>query len=300
MIFRHAYNSSGALVISGMKEKNVAGILALFLGGFGVHRFYLGQTGLGIFYMIFFWFPVMWIVGLIDAIAFFSMDNEKFDRKYNRELLYRREQERSYDYRDDEAMRRMERYERRRESRSERSYYRPKKHNTPKRQSAPSRAKKPANPYKSTGVQKFKDYDYSGAIADFKKALKIEPRDVATHFNIACAYSISEQPEEAFRHLDLAVQFGFNDFEKIREHDKLAYLRIQDEFEDFAKNGFRLPGNEAASAPSASSNKQGMPAEEEVEDHSHLLEQLKQLGELREKGLLTEEEFAIQKKRLLG
>jgi len=37
-----------------------------------------------------------------------------------------------------------------------------------------------------------------------------------------------------------------------------------------------------------------------VEDHSHLLEQLKQLGELREKGLLTEEEFAIQKKRLLG
>lgn len=299
MIFRNSYNSSSALVISGMKEKNVAGILALFLGGFGAHRFYLGQTGLGIFYMVFFWFPIMWIVGLIDAIAFFSMDSEKFDRKYNREYLYRREQERNYDYRDDEATRRMERYERRREARRERSYYRPKKRTSPQRRSKP-KSGKPDNPHKSTGVQKFKDYDYSGAIADFKKALEIEPRDIATHFNIACAYSISERPEEAFKHLDLAVQFGFNDFAKIREHDKLAYLRIQDEYEDFAKNGFRLPGNEAASAPSASSTKQAMPGEEEVEDHSHLLEQLKQLGELREKGLLTEEEFAIQKKRLLG
>ncbi|MEQ8706784.1 MAG: NINE protein [Phaeodactylibacter sp.] len=281
-----------------MKEKNVAGILALFLGGLGVHRFYLGQTGLGIFYLLFFWFPVMWIVGLIDAIAFFSMDNEKFDRKYNREFLYRQEQQRSYDYRDDEAMRRMERYERRRESRRERSYYRPKKRGAAQR-GAPQ-AKKPNNPYKTTGVQKFKDYDYSGAIADFRKALEIEPRDIATHFNIACAYSISEQPEAAFKHLDAAVQFGFTDFQKIKAHDKLAYLRIQDEYEAFAQNGFRLPGNEAASATPASSNKQAMPAEEEVEDHSHLLEQLKQLGELREKGLLTEEEFAMQKKRLLG
>lgn len=299
MVFRNSYHQSNALAISGMKEKNVAGILALFLGGLGIHRFYLGQTGLGIFYMLFFWFPVMWIVGLIDAIAFFSMDAEKFDRKYNREYLYRQEQERSYDYRDDQAMRRMERYERRREARRERSYYRPKKRDAAKSQRAPS-AKKQPNPYKSTGVQKFKDYDYSGAIADFKKALEIEQRDVATHFNIACAYSISEQPEEAFKHLDLAVQHGFNDFEKIREHDKLAYLRIQDEYEAFAKNGFRLPGNEAASAPPPSSSNQALPADDEVEDHSHLLEQLKQLGELRDKGLLTQEEFAIQKKRLLG
>ncbi|MBV6652397.1 MAG: TM2 domain-containing protein, partial [Mameliella sp.] len=174
MIFRSTYYNESALAISGMKEKNVAGILALFLGGLGIHRFYLGQTGLGIFYMLFFWFPVMWIVGLIDAIAFFSMDNQKFDQKYNREFLYRQERERNYDYRDDEAMRRMERYERRREARRERSYYRPKKRTAPKPASLPARPKKQANPFKNTGVQKFKDYDYSGAIADFNKALEIE------------------------------------------------------------------------------------------------------------------------------
>jgi TM2 domain-containing membrane protein YozV len=30
------------------KSKMVAGLLGIFLGGFGVHRFYLGYTGLGI------------------------------------------------------------------------------------------------------------------------------------------------------------------------------------------------------------------------------------------------------------
>lgn len=299
MIFRTTYNRNGALAISSMKEKNVAGILALFLGGLGVHRFYLGQTGLGIFYLLFFWFPVMWIVGLIDAIAFFSMDNDKFDLKYNREYLYRRERERRYDYRDEEALRRVERQERRREARRGRAYYRPQKRSNPPARSKPKR--KPANPYKNTGVEKFKEYDYRGAIEDFKKAIEIEPQDIATHFNLACAYSVSEQPDEAFRHLDLAVQYGFDDFGKIREHDKLAFLRIQDQYDDFADNGFRLPGSQAAAPPAQASSNQASNsrAAEEVEDHSHLLEQLKQLGELRDKGLLTEEEFAMQKKRLL-
>ena len=31
-----------------MLNKNVAGILAIILGGFGVHRFYLGQRFLGV------------------------------------------------------------------------------------------------------------------------------------------------------------------------------------------------------------------------------------------------------------
>ena len=32
---------------AGMKDKNVAGILALFLGWLGVHRFYLGRLFTG-------------------------------------------------------------------------------------------------------------------------------------------------------------------------------------------------------------------------------------------------------------
>ena len=72
-----------------MKDKNVAGILALFFGWLGIHRFYLGQIGLGILYMFFFW--VSWIIALIDAIAFFAMDKVEFDEKYNLEMLHQRQ-----------------------------------------------------------------------------------------------------------------------------------------------------------------------------------------------------------------
>lgn len=36
------------------RSKVAAALLAFFLGGFGVHKFYLGQVGLGILYLIFF------------------------------------------------------------------------------------------------------------------------------------------------------------------------------------------------------------------------------------------------------
>ncbi len=37
-----------ALKNLGDKSKMIAGLLGIFLGGFGVHRFYLGYTGIGI------------------------------------------------------------------------------------------------------------------------------------------------------------------------------------------------------------------------------------------------------------
>jgi TM2 domain-containing membrane protein YozV len=36
-----------------MKSKTTAGLLAIFLGGLGFHKFYLGQTGRGILYLVF-------------------------------------------------------------------------------------------------------------------------------------------------------------------------------------------------------------------------------------------------------
>ncbi len=278
-----------------MKEKNVAGILALFLGGLGVHRFYLGQTGLGIFYLIFCWFPVIWIVGLIDAIAFFSMDQEVFDRKYNRQ--FERKRDTDFDRREYRRPTREEQREDRAGKRSERRYdtqpQRP-----PQRQYQRPQARPPrSNPYKASGIKKYKDYDYDGAIEDFIKALDVEPNDVATHFNLACAYSLNEEPEKAFFHLDRAVANGFNDFQRIKEHDALAFVRIQPEFEAFGQNGFRLQQQGAAAGTPAAQVEE---KEEVLEEQPDLLEQLRRLGELREKGLLTEEEFTSQKRKLLG
>ncbi len=160
-----------------------------------------------------------------------------------------------------------------------RDYERPASRPTPKPKS---------NPFKNSGIEKYKDYDYEGSIEDFNKALQINPKDIAVHFNLACAYSLTEQKEKAFEHLDKATALGFSDFGKIKTHDALAYLRIQDEFEDFEKNRYRIGEKKQEKNPG------------NILESQNLLEQLKKLAELREQGLLTEEEFTLQKKRLLG
>lgn len=51
-----------------VRRDEVVGILvALFLGGFGVHHFYLRRTALGIVYLCFCWTPVPWILGFIEC-----------------------------------------------------------------------------------------------------------------------------------------------------------------------------------------------------------------------------------------
>ncbi|WP_461133927.1 NINE protein [Spirosoma lituiforme] len=70
-----------------MKSKSTAGLLAFFLGGLGVHRFYLSQTGLGFLYLVFCWTFIPAIVALIDAIIFWTMDEQKFNSKYNQGAL---------------------------------------------------------------------------------------------------------------------------------------------------------------------------------------------------------------------
>lgn len=66
-----------------MKNKTTAAILAFFLGGIGVHRFYLGQTGLGILSLIFFWTFIPAIIAFVDFIIFLTMDEDRFNAKYN-------------------------------------------------------------------------------------------------------------------------------------------------------------------------------------------------------------------------
>ncbi|MCF8245645.1 MAG: NINE protein [Saprospiraceae bacterium] len=260
-----------------MRDKNVAGILALFLGWVGIHRFYLGQVGRGILYAVFFWFPLVWLIGLIDAIVLFSMDNDVFDAKYNKENWQRRQQHRPD-------------FQRGRPTDFERQKVSPP---APPRPAPKARANRP-NPFKQSGLDKFKDFDYSGAIADFIKSLEIAPQDIATHFNLACAYSLVEDKENALLHLDQAIQFGFKDFQKIKEHHALAYLRIQNDFEQFEENGFRL-------VPKTTQNPVDTQRKEDLlAAQPDLLDRLKKLAELREHGLLTELEFQEEQRKLMG
>jgi TM2 domain-containing membrane protein YozV len=49
------------------RDEIVGILLALFLGGFGAHHFYLRRTGLGILYCFFFWTPLPWVLGFIEC-----------------------------------------------------------------------------------------------------------------------------------------------------------------------------------------------------------------------------------------
>lgn len=69
-----------------MKSKSTTVLLAFFLGGIGVHRFYLGQTGKGFVYLIFCWTLIPALIAFIDFIVFLSMSEFTFNAKYNRTI----------------------------------------------------------------------------------------------------------------------------------------------------------------------------------------------------------------------
>lgn len=66
-----------------MKDRFIAGLLALLFGGFGLHRFYLGQTRLGVMYLLFCWTLIPFLIGFIDAFIFWFGSRHAFNSRYN-------------------------------------------------------------------------------------------------------------------------------------------------------------------------------------------------------------------------
>jgi len=63
-------------------NKTTAALLALFLGGLGLHKFYLGRTGMGLIYLVFCWTLVPALISLVEGIQFLSMSEAEFAIKY--------------------------------------------------------------------------------------------------------------------------------------------------------------------------------------------------------------------------
>ena len=66
-----------------MKRKHTASLLALFLGNFGIHRFYLGQAEWGLAYLALCCTGLPAVLGCIDGIRLAGMNPGEFDRLYN-------------------------------------------------------------------------------------------------------------------------------------------------------------------------------------------------------------------------
>ncbi|OWT57598.1 TM2 domain-containing protein [Candidimonas nitroreducens] len=72
--------NKGAELDRKASPRKIAIVLAIFLGWLGGHRFYLGQIGWGIVYLILFYVftPLVVILSLIDAIRYAFMSDEEF------------------------------------------------------------------------------------------------------------------------------------------------------------------------------------------------------------------------------
>jgi TM2 domain-containing membrane protein YozV len=66
-----------------MKSRGIAIALAFFLGGLGIHKFYLDRPGLGIAYVLLACVLISPFLALLDTFLLLIMSDEEFNRKYN-------------------------------------------------------------------------------------------------------------------------------------------------------------------------------------------------------------------------
>ena len=212
------------------------------------------------------------IIGAVNFLILLTMSDNDFDKRYNKEAWAEARRKKGYDVppKNAEARTRMNptppQY--RQEPRTQFSKTPP-----PGMQKNGKTADLTTKEgYKAQALTHYRQFDYEAAILAFNQALAIDLHDKAVHWNLACCYSLTEQKELAYFHLQRAVEEGFRDYDKIKEHDALAYLRIQPDFETFARNGFKMP---------------------ESMDYSHILVELKALSDKRAQGQVSEREFRM-------
>ena len=88
------YLAIGAVTPSS-KNKLAAGLLAIFLGGWGIHKFYLGFTGPGLVFLLVntVGFAVTWlflfipnialaVLAFVEGIIYLTKSDEEFERDY--------------------------------------------------------------------------------------------------------------------------------------------------------------------------------------------------------------------------
>lgn len=90
-----AIGATAATTNGPRKDKIIAGLLAIFLGGLGLHKFYLGRTGPGLVFLLLntVGFYVTWlllfipnfvlgVIALIEGIIYLTRSDEDFQRTY--------------------------------------------------------------------------------------------------------------------------------------------------------------------------------------------------------------------------
>lgn len=153
--------------------------------------------------------------------------------------------------------------------------------NSPRKDPRATAASPRAAQLMAEGEKKIRRKVYDGAIGTLENVLDIQPFAPMTNWYLATLYSVKRNKEKAFAHLTHSVEQGFKDFTLIHSHPRLEFLRTQPEFREYARNGYKLLTSEPVSG-------------------DDIVNKLEKLGKLRTDGVLTEDEFSEQKRRLLS
>jgi class 3 adenylate cyclase/TM2 domain-containing membrane protein YozV len=271
------YNATSGNIPHEGKLKNIAALLALILGMWGAHRFYLGKKFLGIVNFAAFFigmaftieegFPwilvALGILSVIEAALFFVMPQVEFDAKYNSGVPTTQK-------------------ENKKEKKQEK-----------KKSGETSQGRKSRGGYLIKGAFiAYRAGDYEKAKKYFEDALQYDYNDPQTHFMLACCYSLAKDAKQSYFHLASAVDFGFQEFEEIYHNEALTWLRSQPDFDFFVQNGYRQIAHLTP------------PQKDLLEEKSYydttVLDKIADLGELLERGVISKDDFELQKKELLG
>lgn len=61
-------------------SRGMAAVLAIFLGGFGAHKFYMGRNGVGLIYLFLSVTGVTFFIGFIEGLVYLLQSDESFRR----------------------------------------------------------------------------------------------------------------------------------------------------------------------------------------------------------------------------
>lgn len=279
-----------------MLNKNVAAFLAIFLGVFGTHQFYIGRWWAGVIQGAFFIFAIFaavtgapeemlvpmfliaTIIPFLTGILWFVMPSQRWHERYDKLV-------------GEDAL------------------------------PAYGTAISPGDSgdLKAEGIRYYRSADYDLAVEAFTEAVGVDYGDPGSHFNLACSFAQLGRYPEALQHLELSVTFGLPKPERIEKHPALGAMRKLPAFAQFRANNYRrqayITDNGQEDAETRVPEKEE--AIETIQDFAtppprkqetplsgkmdiDLLEQISRLRELHDAGVLTPREYQLQKERLLG
>ncbi len=69
------------------RNRAIGVALALLLGEFGIHKFYVNKPWQGLLYILFSWTFIPFILGIIEGLIWLFMSDAEWQQKYGKDVV---------------------------------------------------------------------------------------------------------------------------------------------------------------------------------------------------------------------